>query len=80
MKQEPSKKLVQYVVDMQKREEEYGITPSVVFRELGESVSDTSGKIEKVYDAIAGDRICKECEKRKFFDEKNEEFYCPVHK
>lgn len=79
MSQNRTKKLIQYLSEMKKREDEYDIDPFVVFRELEKSDSDTSEKIERIYDAIAGERICKECEERKFFDEKGEEYYCPVH-
>lgn len=59
---------------MHDRSEEYDVD----YEEVLEQV-DTSESLGRAIEGIVGKTICNVCEERKMFDEKNAEYYCPIH-
>lgn len=79
MELKTSEALVKYVAEMHDREKEYEYSPSVVVSDLEDKETDFSNKIQRAYENIAGERVCVECKNNKLFDQKKNEFYCPIH-
>lgn len=69
-----TEKLIKYVADMHERAEEYNVKPTRVHEEIQDN-----DELKEIYEGIAGERICPTCEKYKMYDDKNEEYYCPIH-
>lgn len=69
-----TEKLVRYVANMHDRSEEYDVDYVEVLKE-----SEEDSEIGPIIDGIVGRTICTLCEKKKMFDEKNGEYYCPIH-
>lgn len=79
MNEKNTEKLIKYVAEMHDRREEYRYDSLEVISDLQERETITSNHMEKIYDGICGNRICSICNNRKMFDNKNKEFYCPLH-
>lgn len=79
MSLDQSEKIIKYVTNMNDRGEEYDYDELTIINELDDMTTKPSNQLKEVYEALASERICKECETRKFFDEANSEYYCPVH-
>lgn len=77
--QNKTESLIKYVASMHDRRQEYGYDSLEVFADLQERDSTTSSKMEEIYDGLSGKRICTVCNNNKMYDEKNKEFYCPLH-
>lgn len=74
-----SESLLKYVSNMAELEEHYGVNSSEVMEGLQGQDSKISDQVEKMYGALRQDRICSECEENKFYDQSEDEYYCPVH-
>ena len=77
--QSQTESLIKYVADMHDRRDEYRYDSLDVLSDLQEKNTDTSNKMEEIYDGLSGSRICTICNNSKMYDEKNGEFYCPLH-
>lgn len=69
-----TEKLIKYISEMYGRSEEYDVDITRPVEEI-----DSESEIGQVFNEIAKDKICTVCEKQKMFDERNNEFYCPIH-
>jgi hypothetical protein len=79
MKKNQTESLIKYVAEMHDRREEYKYNSLNVISDLQESDTDVSEEMEEIYQGISGSRICSICNNSKLYDDKNEEFYCPLH-
>ena len=77
--QSQTESLIKYVAEMHDRIEEYEYDSLEVISDLQSKDTTTSEKMEEIYDGLSGSRICTICNNRKMYDEKNGEFYCPLH-
>lgn len=71
--------LIEYVAKMHDRQEEYRYDSLEVISDMQESSTDISDAMEEIYTGLSGSRICTICNNSKMYDEKREEFYCPLH-
>lgn len=69
-----TEKLVRYVAEMHDRTEEYNLDRMRIHKEI-----EDQEDLATIYDGIVGSKFCNSCEKAKMYDEKNDEFYCPIH-
>ena len=77
--QSQTESLIKYVADMHDRREEYEFDSLEAMDDLQSKETTTSKKMEEIYDGLSGSRICTICNNTKMYDEKNAEFYCPIH-
>jgi len=77
--QNQTESLIKYVAQMRDRFGEYEYDSLEVISDLQSKDTTTSEKMEEIYDGLSGSRICSICNNRKMYDEKNSEFYCPLH-
>lgn len=79
MDYEKAKKLVQYTMNMHEHHEHYGVSPIEALEDLEKKDSDSAEKLEEIYKKVHAKRVCFDCGNQKFYDQSEDEYYCPVH-